>query len=238
VIVHGRDPERLERTVAELGHGSGQDARGYLADLSSIEETRALARQVTADSEHLDVLVCNAGIITTERRLSADGVELTFAVNYLSHFLLTLELLPLLRAGEKPRIVNVASIGQEAIDFDDVMLERGYSSSRSYSQSKLAQIMFTFELAERLGFSPTVTALHPATWMDTKMVRGMGVRPTSSVSEGLEATLRLATDDDVEGITGEYFNGTEAARADPQAYDPEARRRLWELSAELTGAGR
>ena len=118
------------------------------------------------------------------------------------------------------------------------MLERGYSTSRSYSQSKLAQIMFTFSLAERLGSSPTATALHPATWMDTKMVREMGTRPISSVTEGMEATLRLACGDDLEGITGEYFNGIEAARADPQAYDAEARRRLWELSAELTGAGR
>ena len=237
VLVHGRNPQKLERVLSGVSSGGESGPHGYLADLSSLEETRRLARDITAEHERLDVLVNNAGVVSLDRQLSRDGIELGFAVNYLSHFLLTLELLPLIEAGGG-RVVNVASIGQHAIDFDDVMLERDYSASRSYSQSKLAQIMFTIELAERLGpeAAATVNALHPATLMDTKMVRGFGGRVLSTVAEGTEATVRLAAGDELDGVTGRYFDGLEEATADPQAYDADARRRLWELSEELTGA--
>jgi NAD(P)-dependent dehydrogenase (short-subunit alcohol dehydrogenase family) len=237
VLVHGRNPQKLERVLAGMSSGGESGPHGYLADLSSLDETRRLARDVAAEHERLDVLVNNAGVVSLDRQLSRDGIELAFAVNYLSHFLLTLKLLPLIKAGGS-RVVNVASIGQQAIDFDDVMLERDYSASRSYSQSKLAQIMFTIELAERLGPEATLTvnALHPATLMDTKMVRRFSGRVLSTVAEGTEATVRLAAGDDVDGLTGRYFDGLEEATADPQAYDGGARRRLWELSAELTGA--
>ena len=220
--------------VGELGEG----ARGYVADFGSLDEVGRLGDDVRRDHGALDVLVDNAGIVSNERETSADGFERAFAVNYLAHFKLTLALLPLLEAGDRARIVNVASIGQQAIDFDDPMIERGWSSSRSYSQSKLAQIMFTFELAVRLGpeARPTATALHPATLMDTNMVRGFGGRVMSTVAEGMEATARLAVGADVDGITGKYFDGMEEAATDPQASEAEARRRLWELSQELTGA--
>jgi NAD(P)-dependent dehydrogenase (short-subunit alcohol dehydrogenase family) len=145
-------------------------------------------------------------------------------------------LLPLLERSAPSRIVNVASIGQRAIDFDDVMLERGYEPFRAYSQSKLAQIMFTFELAERLGDARvTVNALHPATLMDTKMVRETYGSPMSSVEEGKAAVLRLISSPELEGVTGRYFDGTRESRAHEQAYDGEARRRLWELSERLCG---
>ena len=148
-----------------------------------------------------------------ERETSADGYELDFAVNYLAEFVLTLELLPMLRR-RPARIVNVASIGQAAIDFDDVMLEDGsWDPARAYSQSKLAQILFTFELAERLpvGESPSVNALHPSTFMDTNMVRGMGQTPTSTIADGAEATLRLAVGDNVDGVTGRFYDVLEEA---------------------------
>ena len=237
VLVHGRNREKLDRVLTEL-QDAAIEPHGYLADLASLEQTRGLAREVAADHDRLDLLINNAGVATLERRTSEDGHELDFAVNYLAHFLLTLELLERLRAGERARIVNVASIGQQAIDFDDVMLERGFDPARAYCQSKLAQILFTFELAERLGAGagPTVTALHPATFMDTGMVRGMGQTPISTVEQGMEATLRLAVGADVEGVTGKYFNGLEEATADAQADDAEARRRLWDLSSQLTGA--
>jgi NAD(P)-dependent dehydrogenase (short-subunit alcohol dehydrogenase family) len=179
------------------------------------------------------VLVNNAGLgRLPERQESADGHELVFAVNYLSHFLLTALLLPIVGG----RIVNVSSIGQAQIDFSDVMLERSWEPSRAYAQSKLAQVLFTFELAERLGGDgPTVNALHPATLMDTNMVRQAFGRVMSSVEDGVEATARLAADPDLDGVTGRYFDGTSESRANEQAYDPEARRRLWELSEELTG---
>jgi NAD(P)-dependent dehydrogenase (short-subunit alcohol dehydrogenase family) len=194
---------------------------------------------VESGRERLDVLVNNAGIAPGRdrgRQVSVDGYELTFAVNYLSHFLLTRLLLPLLERSAPVRIVNVASVGQRPIDFDDVMLERGYDPIRAYAQSKLEQIMFTFELAERLGDSGvTVNALHPATLMDTKMVRETYGRAMTTVDEGVEATLRLISSPELEGVTGRYFDGTRESTAHEQAYDPEARRRLWELSARLCG---
>jgi NAD(P)-dependent dehydrogenase (short-subunit alcohol dehydrogenase family) len=234
VLVHGRDPARTTALASEL-----PSARPYVADLASLAQVRALAEEVRRDNDRLDVLVNNAGLISHGRRPSQDGNELTLAVNYLAGFLLTILLVPLLRASAPARIVNVASIGQHPIDFDDVMLERGYDPMRAYAQSKLAQIMFTFELAERLAAQGeqgvTVNALHPATLMDTNMVRQGFRRAMTSVDEGADATLRLILDPQLEGVTGRYFNQTREADAHEQAYDPGARRRLWELSEGLTG---
>ena len=235
VLLHGRSRERLETTAEEIRSETGNEELGsYLADLSSLAEVRALAEQVLSEQDRLDVLVNNAGVIVGERRESENGYELTFAVNYLAHFLLTDLLLPLLRDSAPARVVNVASVGQSPVDFDDVMLERGYDPMRAYRQSKLAQIMFTFELAERLHDSGvTVNALHPASLMDTKMVLETFGRSMSTVEEGAEATVRLAISPDLEGVTGRYFDGTREARANPQAYDERARKRLWDLSEEL-----
>ena len=183
------------------------------------------------------MLVNNAGIISRERKESEDGHELTFAVNYLSHFLLTGLLLPLLRDSAPSRIVNVASAGQSPVDFKDPMLEKGYDAMGAYTRSKLAQVMFTFELAERLrDTGVTVNALHPASLMDTKMVRGTFGYTMSTVQEGAEAVVRLATSPEVEGVTGRYFDGGREGRANRQAYDAEARQKLWALSEELCGS--
>jgi NAD(P)-dependent dehydrogenase (short-subunit alcohol dehydrogenase family) len=237
VLLHGRSRERLEATLGEVREETGNERLGsYLADLSSLGEVRALAERVLAEQDRLDVLINNAGVIVGERRESEDGYELTFAVNYLAHFLLTRLLLPLLRGSAPARVVNVASVGQSPIDFDDVMLEQGYDPMRAYRRSKLAQVMFTFELAERLRDSGvTVNALHPASLMDTRMVRETFGRSMSTVEEGAEATVRLAASPELEGVTGRYFDGTREGRADPQAYDEEARKRLWTLSEDLCG---
>ena len=237
VLLHGRSRERLEATLGEAREETGSEKLGsYLADLSSLGEVRALAQEVLTEQDRLEVLINNAGVIAGERRESEDGCELTFAVNYLAHFLLTHLLLPLLRDSAPARVVNVASAGQSPIDFDDVMLERGYGGMKAYTQSKLAQVMFTFELAERLGGSSvTVNALHPASLMDTKMVLEAFGRSMSTVEEGAEATVRLATSPELEGVTGRYFDGTREGRAERQAYDEEARKRLWALSEELCG---
>jgi NAD(P)-dependent dehydrogenase (short-subunit alcohol dehydrogenase family) len=225
VIVHGRDPERAEAAAREIG---SEQVR--VADLASLADVRRLAGEI----DQLDTLVNNAGIVSRERRESADGYELTFAVNYLSHFLLTQLALPRLR--EPARIVNVSSLGQERIDFDDLMFARDYNPYSAYARSKLAQILFTLELAERLaGRDITVNALHPATLMDTKMVTGGGLRPQSSVEDGAAATLRLVVDPALNGASGLFFDGGQEAGTHRQVRDAGARRRLWEESERLTG---
>lgn len=223
VLIHGRDANRVEEAVSETGAESG-----LVADLADLDQVRSLA----GEASELDTLVNNAGVIVAERRESSDGHELTFAVNYLSHFLLTQLLLSHLR--EPARIVNVSSIGQAPLDLDDVLLERGYDAYGAYAQSKLAQVLFTVELAERLGDREiTVNALHPATLMDTKMVRETFGRSRSSVEEGVQATLHLIEDRELDGVSGRFFDGRRESAAHEQAYDAEARHRLWELSERL-----
>lgn len=201
---------------------------------------RELAEAVLADHNRLDVLISNAGIGSQNegpaRQTSRDGYELRFAVNYLAGFLLAHLLLPLLKASAPSRIVNVASLGQHPIDFDDVMITKGYGGSRAYAQSKLSQIMFTIDLAEALkGTGVTVNALHPATYMNTTMVRAGGIAPISTVEQGGKAILHLAAGDDMAGKSGLFFNGMNQAQANAQAYDADARQRLRALSFELTG---
>jgi NAD(P)-dependent dehydrogenase (short-subunit alcohol dehydrogenase family) len=240
VLLHGRDQRRGEQALKEVvAQGEDRPHRVYLADLSSRDEVRRLGREVEAEHDRLDALVNNAGIgagrLGVARELSREGYELRFQVNYLAGYLLTALLLPLLRRSAPARVVNVSSAGQAPIDFGDVMLEHGYDGWRAYQQSKLAQIMFTFELAERLeGSGVTVNALHPATFMDTKMVREVA-SPMSSVEAGAEATLRLVAAAELEGITGRYFDRVREVRAQAQAYDPSARQQVWELSEELCG---
>ena len=237
VIVHGRDRARGEAVVERIMRQGG-DARLLIADLSSLAEVRSLAEAVRRDSDGLDALVNNAGIGTSgaQRELSADGFELRFAVNYLAGFLLTRLLLPMLEGRASSRIVNVASAGQQPIDFTDVMLTRGYSGARAYRQSKLAQIMFTIDLAHELaGRNVAVNCLHPATFMDTTMVRLSGVQPISTVEEGGAAILQLVTSPSLEGRSGLYFSGMRESRADPQAYDRGARAKLRVLSFDLVG---
>jgi NAD(P)-dependent dehydrogenase (short-subunit alcohol dehydrogenase family) len=240
VLIHGRDEGRAKALVDEIVRDGYAAPRFYQADLASLAGARELARAVIADHKRLDVFVSNAGIGSrsggAERQQSADGHELRFAVNYLSGFLLAYQLLPLLKAAAPSRIVNVASLGQHPIDFDDVMITRNYSGGRAYAQSKLAQIMFTIDLAEELkGTGVTVNALHPATYMNTTMVRAGGITPVSTVEEGGTAILHLVEGDDVAGKTGLFFNGLHQAQANPQAYDAKARARLRQLSFELTG---
>ncbi len=238
VLLHGRNRERLEAAREEIRRETGSAKLGsYLADFSSLGRVRALAGSILSEEDSLDVLINNAGIIARERKESEDGFELTFAVNYLAHFLLTRLLLPLLRESAPARVVNVASAGQSPVDFDDFMLERRYDGMRAYTRSKLAQIMFTFELAEHLsGTGVSVNALHPASLMDTKMVIETFGYTMSTVQQGADATVRLAASPEVEGVTGRYFDGHKEARASRQAYDPGARKRLWATSEELCGS--
>jgi NAD(P)-dependent dehydrogenase (short-subunit alcohol dehydrogenase family) len=239
VIVHGRNRERGMEVVTEITQQGIGTARFYQADLASLAEVRRLAETILRDYDRLDILVNNAGIAQlgggAQRRVSEDGYELTFAVNYLAGFLLTRMLLPRIIASAPSRIINVASIGQAPIDFDDPMMERGFSGGRAYGQSKLAQIMFTFDLAEELkGKDVIVQSLHPATYMDTNMVTSAGIRPRSTIAQGADAVMHLVTAPDLE--SGQFFNGRRPARANVQAYDAEARAKLKALTVKLTGA--
>jgi NAD(P)-dependent dehydrogenase (short-subunit alcohol dehydrogenase family) len=238
LLLHGRSRDRLDAAVAEIGGDPRPQA--FVADLSDLAQVRDLAASVLGATDRLDVLVSNAGIGGRDadgrgrRATSRDGYELVFAVNYLAGFLLTLELLPLLRRTRSARVVNVASLGLAPLDFSDLMLEREYSERRAYGQSKLAQIMSGFTLAERVPPAEvTVNSLHPATLMPTKLVLDWFGYSVDSLESGVEATYRLAVDASFAGVTGGFFNGTREAQADPQAYDSAARRELWERSLQL-----
>ncbi len=245
LLLHGRDPDKGRRVREEIREATGNERLYYFnADLASLAEVEHLAASVGNSRARLDVLINNAGLgggpDPTRRETSADGFELRFAVNYLAPFLLTRRLLPLLRrtaekAG-KARIVNVASAAQRAIDLDDVMLERNYDGMRAYSRSKLALVMFTFDLVEELaGTGVTANALHPASLMDTRMVREWFGSPQTSVEEGARYVERLAVAEELDAVSGIYFDQDEPSRAAEQAYDEKARRRLRELSLRWTG---
>ncbi len=233
VIVHGRNQERGKAVVAEIAKEGKGSAKFYAADFASLDEVRKLAQTLARDYERLDVLVNNAGIWIRDRQVSKDGHELHFAVNYLSGFLLTRMLLPKIVAGAPSRVVNVSSGAQSPIDFTDVMLERPGRASQGYGQSKFAQILFTIDLAAELkDKNVTVTALHPATLMDTTLVREAGASARSTVSEGADAVMKQITGD---VQSGRYYNGQQPAQPNAQANDEAVRAKLRQLSMQLTG---
>ncbi|MFB9948858.1 SDR family NAD(P)-dependent oxidoreductase [Rhizobium puerariae] len=236
ILVHGRNRQRGEEVMKAV-EDAGGEARFYAADFSSLADVGNLADAVMKDNDRLDVLVNNAGIYLGEpetRQLSADGHELRFAINYLAPFALTHRLVPLLTKSRPARIVNVSSAGQNAIEFDNVMLERSYSHQRAYGQSKLALIMFTIDIAEELkGSGVTANAVHPANYMDTPMTRDAGISPWNSVDEGADAVLHLINSPQLAETTGMYFSGGGQSRASSQAYDTAARARLRALSRQL-----
>jgi NAD(P)-dependent dehydrogenase (short-subunit alcohol dehydrogenase family) len=236
VLAHGRDRQRVGELAGELGNG----ARPYVADLASLAAVRQLAEQVRQDVPRLDVLVNNAGIgfggPGSPRQVSQDGHELRFAVNYLAPVLLTRLLLPLLTASAPSRIVNVGSIGQVGFDPHDAEFTHDYSGVDAYRRTKLALAAFTFDLADELADAKiTVNCLHPATFMDTAMVREGGIEPVSTVEEGGAATLRLITDPTLDGVTGQFFNGTNPSRAMPEAYDERFRAELRDVTGRMLG---
>jgi NAD(P)-dependent dehydrogenase (short-subunit alcohol dehydrogenase family) len=242
VHIHGRDAGRLETARREIVAATGNERiHPHLADFASLAQVRALADEIGA-LPALHLLVNNAGIgsglpDSPEREESADGIELRLAVNYLAGFLLTTHLVPLLESSAPSRVVMVASLGQAALDFDDPMLSSTrYEGRRAYAQSKLAQISFANELAARLGpdSGVTVNSLHPATFMPTKIVLDERGTSVDDLQRGVDSTLRLALDPELDGITGRFFDRETESRPESQAGDPDARRRLWELSEELT----
>lgn len=239
LILHGRNPTRLDQLASSL-RDAPASIRTVQADLAEMTQVHQLADEIAQVTDHISVLVNNAGIGAGEpdgtgRQLTIDGHELRFAVNHLAPFALTQRLLPLLERAAPARIVNVASVGQAPIDFDDPTLTRGYTGTRAYGQAKLAMIAAGFTLAGRLAPDRvTVNSLHPATYMPTKMVLESIGRSIDSLETGRDATLRLILDPDFDGVTGRFFDRTRPAHAHPDAYDPHIRQRIWDLSTALT----
>jgi NAD(P)-dependent dehydrogenase (short-subunit alcohol dehydrogenase family) len=259
LLLHGRNADRLDAVLSEV-RALGAPARGYLADLADLDQVRTLAAGVTEAEPRLDVLVnnavCGGGVDPRKRELGAQGYELRLTVNHLAPYVLNRLLLPLLAQstnetnvangtneqhenghGRPPaaRVINIASLGQSPVDFEDPMMERDYEGLEAYCRSKLALIMATFDLA---AASPahrvTVNTLHPAHLMDTEGVRAHGLTPQVGVEEGVRPTVRLIADPALEGVTGRYFDQFTDTRAHEQAYDPAARARLAALTERLT----
>jgi NAD(P)-dependent dehydrogenase (short-subunit alcohol dehydrogenase family) len=230
VVAHGRDTHRTAQLVADLDLVGGE-AYAVVADLASLAEVRALGTRVAQAHPRLDVLINNAGVGSgargAPREESADGHELRLAVNYLAPVALTRALLPVLQADTPARIVNVGSAGQAPLDFDDIEFTSGYVGTEAYRRSKFALAVHTFALAGELaGSGVTVNVLHPATFMDTAMVRESGIPARSTVADGAAGVLALATTDTGLTHNGAYFDGTRPSRAHPEAYDPQVRKRL------------
>jgi NAD(P)-dependent dehydrogenase (short-subunit alcohol dehydrogenase family) len=247
VVMVGRDRGRGQAALAEIKEGSANASVDLmLADLSSQQEIHRLADDFKEAYPRLDVLINNAGVIRSKRVTTADGIEMTFAVNHLASFLLTNLLLDLLKASAPSRIVNVASGEQRngIIDFNDLQGEKGYKTAKAYSQSKLATVLFTYELARRLeGTGVAVNCLHPGV-VGTNLgsgvsgVFGFTVRALTplmkSSEKGAETSIYLASSPEVEGLSGKYFVKKAEARSSDVSHDQRLARRLWEVSAELT----
>ena len=247
VVMVGRDQGKGEAVMAEIKEQSGSASVDLmLADVSSQEEIRRLADEFKEAYPRLDVLINNAGVFRSKRITTADGIEMTFAVNHLAYFLLTNLLLDVLEASAPSRIVNVASAdhGNGTIDFDDLQGEKEYKGAKAYSQSKLANVLFTYELARRLeGTGVTANCLHPGA-VRTSFGSGVSgvfgfmvraLRPFMiSPERGAETSIYLASSPEVDGLSGGYFVKKAEARSSDASYDERSARRLWEVSAELT----
>jgi retinol dehydrogenase 14 len=249
VGITGRDAGRTEAAAAQIRAASGNEAvDAYAADLSSQADVRRLAGEVLDAYPRLDVLVNNVGGFWAHRQVTADGLEHTFALNHLAPFLLTNLLLDRLIASAPARVVTVSSGAQSMgrIDFDDLQGERSYSGQRAYNQSKLANVMFTYELARRLeGTGVTATVLHPGVvrtafgaedpspfWkVFIPLTRPMMKTP----DQGALTPVYLASSPEIEGITGQYFANRKPRRSNKTSYDTAAAARLWQVSADLVG---
>jgi NAD(P)-dependent dehydrogenase (short-subunit alcohol dehydrogenase family) len=238
VLVHGRDARRAAAVVDQIAR-SGGTAQLVLADLASLQQTRELADQVSADHDAITLLVNNAGVGAgrppyRKRQLSTDGHELRLAVNYLAPALLARRLIPALQNGAPARIINVGSVGQAPVDFADLRMDSHYTGAQAYYRSKFALAALTFDLADELTDSGiTVNCLHPASLMNTHMVRESMIPPMSSTAAGAKAVMNLATGPVGGTVTGRYFDGMHEARAHEGTYDPATRSRLRTVTAEL-----
>ncbi|HYF40693.1 MAG TPA: SDR family oxidoreductase [Gemmatimonadales bacterium] len=246
VVLIARRPDDAAVVAREIARTSPVQPAVVAGDLSSQQSIRHAAEDLKGRFPHLHVLINNAAVFTRRRETSVDGLELQFAVNHLAYFLLTNLLLDQLRAGAPSRIVNVSSGAHSGarIDFEDLQGSRSYSGNRAYSQSKLANILFTYELARRLqGSGVTANCLHPGVIATRLLAEYMGVpfagRALASTfgakpEQGAQTIIYLATSPEVESVSGKYFENARAVRSSRESYDEATARRLWELSAEMT----
>ncbi len=250
LIVVSRSSEKCAATVETIRRETGNPAVDYFpVDLSSQGQIRQFADQFQAKYDRLDVLVNNAGAVFISRRLSVDGLEMTWALNHLNYFLLTNLLLEILKASAPARVVNVSSNAHlnSPLDFDDLQLEQNYTPFKAYGRSKFANVFFTYELARRLqGSQVTANALHPglvhtdigksaSRWLGWAWRLLVTFRGGRTPEQGAETSLYLASSYAVEQTTGKYFIDQKERPSDPDTYDVENARRLWELSAQMTG---
>jgi len=241
VLLHGRNEEKGYKTLEQMKHSTGnQQLKYFNGDFSSLRSVAQLAEKIVSNDTQLDILINNAAIgggpkSQRKREISQDGFELRWAVNYLAQVLITKKLLPIMKDGS--RIINVASIGQSELDFDDLNMEKTYNGYLAYSRSKLALIMFTFELSSELKDKGIrVNALHPSTLMGTNMVSDHFGSAQTTVEQGMAALKFLSTSEDLEDVTGEYFEGKKRSNALPQAYDTKAREKLKKITKDSLAA--
>ncbi len=245
-LIVARDPARGEAAAREIREATGGTVEPLVADLSSQAQVRALAAAVRERTGRLDLLVNNAGAIFAGRELSVDGVEMTLALNHLAYFLLTRELLPLMQELPDARVVNVSSVAHESgvIDFEDLQLERRYGMWRAYAQSKLANVLFTRELARRVaGSGVSANALHPGAvasgfgrnhpGLFGRLV-AIGAPFLSSPARGARTTLHVATDPGLRGVSGRYFSSCRERTPSRAARDDGTASRLWKISEAMT----
>jgi NAD(P)-dependent dehydrogenase (short-subunit alcohol dehydrogenase family) len=238
VLVHGRSRAKVEAACEEIRERQPEaKVEAVVADFSSLAEVRALTQEVERRTSRLDVLINNAGVYLHHHERSADGLELTFAVNHLAHFVLTVSLLPLLRRSAPARVVTVTSVAHRRgrIDLEDLQAERHFDGYGAYANSKLANVLFTVELAERLeGSGVTANCLHPGV-IGTKLLRAGFSMSGASVEEGARTPLYLALSEEVEGVSGRYFVDCRETPMAPSAQDAALRRALWAHSERLAG---
>lgn len=244
VVMVARNRERGEAAQVDIQKESDNEQVDLLlADLSVQADIRQLAKDFKERYTRLDVLINNAGIIPPARSVTVDGLETQFAVNHLAYFLLTNLLLDVLKASAPARVVNVSSgVHHSAtIDFDDLQSTRSYSARGAYNRTKLMNVLFTYELASRLeGTGVTANCLHPGAVATNMLADYRGIprgEPAGGVSlaEGARTSIYLATSAEVEGVGGKYFDNMRAVRSSELSYDSELAKRLWQVSAELTG---